>query len=114
MKEPSTPNQTTSDDFPKPRQNPGGEPCGECHLKPGETCDICGAVSKTTEERALAEGWDKSGIGYGEGTATMTGLPPDPLGVWFDSIPASIKRKLSLDDLMKLWRLANEAVGVKQ
>jgi len=21
-------------------------PCGECHLKPGETCDICGAVEK--------------------------------------------------------------------
>lgn len=20
-------------------------PCGECHLKPGETCDICGAKS---------------------------------------------------------------------
>lgn len=19
-------------------------PCGECHLKPGETCDVCGAV----------------------------------------------------------------------
>ncbi|KRS15632.1 hypothetical protein XM52_22590 [Roseovarius indicus] len=19
------------------------EPCGECHLQPGETCDICGA-----------------------------------------------------------------------
>ena len=19
-----------------------GEPCGECHLKPGERCDICG------------------------------------------------------------------------
>ena len=23
-------------------------PCGECHLKPGETCDICGAVEKRT------------------------------------------------------------------
>jgi len=21
-------------------------PCGECHLKPGETCDICGATEK--------------------------------------------------------------------
>lgn len=41
---------------------------------------------------------------------TTAGLPPDPLGVWFNSIPASIKRKLSLDDLMKLWRLANEAI----
>lgn len=22
---------------------PREKPCGECHLKPGETCDICGA-----------------------------------------------------------------------
>jgi hypothetical protein len=22
---------------------PRSEPCGECHLQPGETCDICGA-----------------------------------------------------------------------
>jgi hypothetical protein len=29
--------------FPKPKQNPNGPPCGECHLKQGETCDICGA-----------------------------------------------------------------------
>ncbi|MEY9718821.1 hypothetical protein [Sinorhizobium fredii] len=21
----------------------GSEPCGECHIQPGETCDICGA-----------------------------------------------------------------------
>jgi len=21
------------------------EPCGECHLQPGERCDICGAVA---------------------------------------------------------------------
>ena len=21
------------------------QPCGECHLQPGETCDICGAKS---------------------------------------------------------------------
>ena len=44
---------------------------------------------------------------------TTAGLTPDPLGVWFDSIPPNIKRKLSIDDLMKLWRLANEAIGVK-
>jgi hypothetical protein len=23
-------------------------PCGECHIKPGETCDICGATEPTT------------------------------------------------------------------
>lgn len=25
----------------------GGEPCGECHLKPGEVCDICGKVQSS-------------------------------------------------------------------
>jgi hypothetical protein len=30
--------------FPKPLRNDGGEPCGECHIKAGETCDICGAT----------------------------------------------------------------------
>lgn len=29
--------------FPQPRWKPGEEPCGECHIQPGETCDICGA-----------------------------------------------------------------------
>lgn len=23
----------------------GKPPCGECHLQPGETCDICGAAA---------------------------------------------------------------------
>lgn len=42
---------------------------------------------KTTEDRALAEGWDKSGIGYGEGTATMTditGVLPFSATIWGD------------------------------
>jgi len=30
-------------DFPQPRRNDGKTPCGECHLRSGETCDICGA-----------------------------------------------------------------------
>ncbi len=29
--------------LPQPQRNDGGEPCGECHLQPGERCDICGA-----------------------------------------------------------------------
>jgi hypothetical protein len=29
--------------FPQPRRKDGGEPCGECHIQPGEKCDICGA-----------------------------------------------------------------------
>lgn len=32
-----------ADAFPQPSRKDGGEPCGECHLQPGETCDICGA-----------------------------------------------------------------------
>lgn len=31
------------DDFPKPRRQDGKPPCGECPLRDGETCDICGA-----------------------------------------------------------------------
>ncbi len=31
-------------DFPKPGRKDGGTPCGECHLSPGEVCDICGAI----------------------------------------------------------------------
>ncbi len=30
----------------------GGEPCGECRIQPGETCDICGAVSKELRKDA--------------------------------------------------------------
>lgn len=33
--------------FPQQRQKDGGEPCGECHLQPGERCDICGAESRS-------------------------------------------------------------------
>lgn len=32
-------------EFPKPERRDGKAPCGECHLKDGETCDICGAVA---------------------------------------------------------------------
>jgi hypothetical protein len=32
--------------LPKPNRNRAGKPpCGECHLQPGETCDICKASS---------------------------------------------------------------------
>ncbi len=36
--------------FPQPSRKDGGEPCGECHLQPGETCDICGAVATPRPE----------------------------------------------------------------
>lgn len=31
----------------------GKPPCGECHVQPGETCDICGAREPTCEEPAM-------------------------------------------------------------
>lgn len=47
--------------FPAPGRRDGEAPCRECHLKPGETCDICGAVAKITEptyEDAIAA-WNR-------------------------------------------------------
>lgn len=38
----------SSEEFPQPQRRDGKEPCGECHLKPGETCDICGARAEAT------------------------------------------------------------------
>lgn len=35
------------DAFPTPSRKDGGEPCGECHIQPGETCDICGAQNSS-------------------------------------------------------------------
>lgn len=32
------------DGFPQPQPRTGSDPCGECRLRPGETCDICDAV----------------------------------------------------------------------
>ena len=36
--------------FPQPSKKTGGDPCGECHLQAGETCDICGAIAKAKGE----------------------------------------------------------------
>lgn len=30
--------------FPQPQRKDGHPPCYECHLQPGEKCDVCGAV----------------------------------------------------------------------
>jgi hypothetical protein len=32
-------------------------PCGECHLNPGESCDVCGAKRLTAAQRAYALLW---------------------------------------------------------
>jgi hypothetical protein len=42
--------QSDEEPFPQPRRNDGGEPCGECHLQPGETCDVCGALAQSDAE----------------------------------------------------------------
>lgn len=34
---------SASEGFPQPQRRDGKEPCGECRLPVGETCDICGA-----------------------------------------------------------------------
>lgn len=39
------------EDFPQPRRKDGGEPCGECRIQPGETCDICGAVNPAPQPK---------------------------------------------------------------
>lgn len=41
-----------------PDSRKGKPPCGECHLQPGETCDICGACAApaTTQEAWTVEG----------------------------------------------------------
>jgi hypothetical protein len=37
-----------------PMSRKGEQPCGECHLRPGETCDVCGACAAATEQDDLA------------------------------------------------------------
>lgn len=39
-------NDFAPDPFPQPIRKDGGDPCGECHIQPGETCDICGAKAR--------------------------------------------------------------------
>lgn len=65
---------STEEPFPQPQQNLGGEPCGECHLQSGETCDICGALSPAKRSKyktwgepycaALARGHDHGSAAY--------------------------------------------------
>lgn len=31
----------------------GKPPCGECHLRPGERCDICGAIEAASDPRDI-------------------------------------------------------------
>ena len=43
--------------FPQPQRKDGGEPCGECHIHPGETCDVCGATNNHPAEERVVEDW---------------------------------------------------------
>ena len=36
---------TAAEPFPQSQRRDGKEPCGECRLPKGETCDICGAAA---------------------------------------------------------------------
>ena len=58
-----------------------------------------------TEQRALDGALRRATV--------RTGSAPDPLGIWIDAIPADIKHCVSLHDLMRLWWLARDAIGVK-
>jgi hypothetical protein len=42
------------DEFPKSRKQT--MPCGECHLLPAETCDICGASSSANDNPTASAG----------------------------------------------------------
>lgn len=40
--------------LPQPDRNRAGkDPCGECHIQPGETCDICGATHFALSEEPI-------------------------------------------------------------
>ena len=43
--------------FPQPSRNDGGVPCGECHLRAGETCDVCGAEQGGGDATAAGDKW---------------------------------------------------------
>lgn len=54
----------------------GKPPCGECHLKDGETCDICGAhqpVRATVHIDALTKRADLPDCGETEGKCPTCG-----------------------------------------
>lgn len=50
LQAPDLPDPAPAEPFPQPDRNRAGkEPCGECHIQPGETCCICGAFVLATE-----------------------------------------------------------------
>ena len=77
--------------FPQPSRNDGGVPCGECHLRAGETCDVCGAEQ-------------------GGGGATVAGGQDAPIndGDFIDRCEVASEACIVLDraDRLRLFRLA--------
>lgn len=43
--------------LPQPGRRDGLPPCGECHLNPGETCNICGATRPAQDTPEAANAW---------------------------------------------------------
>lgn len=50
MRDPTNPFQDRSEIM---RRKDGKKPCGECRIKAGETCDICGAKGPAIDTRAI-------------------------------------------------------------
>ena len=65
--------------FPKPRRNDGGEPCGECYLRAGERCDICGAVARPSA--AVIEDACRAAVANSRPSADPDELTPAPRGM---------------------------------
>lgn len=59
-----------------PDARKGKLPCGECHIDPGMTCDVCGAYEPTCAESAHDfKGWRKFADGNGgETVCTKCGM----------------------------------------
>jgi hypothetical protein len=57
-----------------------GQPCGECHLKPGERCDICGKRASTITPPNLP-GHDETMAGLNSLSIRAPSLPQTTRGV---------------------------------
>lgn len=75
----------------------GEEPCGECHIQPGETCDICGASNPLPETNTVVVGIDLSTT---EDTTTFFAhLPPQSnvRGAALADVAAERRRQIDIE-----------------
>jgi len=56
--------KAVASEWPQPQRRDGKEPCGECHLPAGETCDICGATATPSWQQLWNE-CDETKMGGG-------------------------------------------------